>query len=195
MKAISKICSAVLLVSFGSAAQATDCSQWPHFSSTEDYLEPLSVPATKIGQHLTASEHADGIVFSSRRRGADIWLDIETYPGATVAIAGTRAIMIAGRLMDENFKRLMLEDDGTPIFAISEPDLRAVGCQFIWASEGGQNPIALMREFYKAMVWYEDGAPLSDQWNGSLMGDSTLAARLNAEALIPKWIMSAVDMQ
>lgn len=195
MTLISKLCSAGLLLSLATGAQAMDCSEWAHFSSSEEFLEPLSVPAKKIGKHLTSSEYSDGVVFSSRRKGKDVWLDIEKFPGTTTAIAGTRAIMMAGRLMDENFERLVLEDDGKPVFAISEPDLRAVGCQFIWAREGGQNPIALMRELYRAMVWYEDGRPMSAQWNGSLLGDTTLAASLSVDVLMPEWAMSAVEME
>lgn len=195
MSFFSKFCTAVMALGIASGAGATTCEEWSYFSSKEDFLEPLSVSSKKIGKHLTASEYSDGIVFSSKRRGKEVWLDIEKFPGTTSAIAGTRAIMMAGRLMDESFERLVLEDDGKPVFAISEPDLRAVGCQFIWAREGGQNPIALMRELYRAMVWYEDGRPLSAQWNGSLMGDTSLAAQLSTQVLMPEWAMSAVEME
>ncbi|MFG6572468.1 hypothetical protein ACGYLO_12745 [Sulfitobacter sp. 1A13353] len=195
MKFVSSICSALMLFSLASGAQATDCSEWAYFSSSEEFLEPLSVPAKKIGKHLTVSEYSDDVVFSSRRRGKDVWLDIEDFPATSPAIAATRALMMAGRLMDENFERLVLEDDGNPIFAINEPELREIGCQFIWAREGGQNPLALMRELYQAMVWYEGGRPLSDQWNGSLLGDTGLAAKLSTEVLMPEWAMSAVELE
>jgi hypothetical protein len=195
MSFFSKFCTAVMALGIATGAEATTCEEWSYFSSTEDFLEPLSVSSRRIGKHLTASEYSDGIVFSSKRRGKEVWLDIEKFPGDTSAIAGTRAIMMAGRLMDEGFERLVLEDDGKPVFSISEPDLRAVGCQFIWAREGGQNPIALMRELYRTMVWYEDGRPLSTLWNGSLLGDTNLAVQLSTQVLMPEWAMSAVEME
>jgi len=195
MSFFSKFCTAVMALGIASGAGATTCEQWSYFSSTEEFLEPLSVSSKKIGKHLTASEYSDGVVFSSRRKGKDVWLDIEKFPGSSSAIASTRALMMAGRLMDENFERLVLEDDGKPIFAISESKLREIGCQFIWSREGGQNPLALMRELYQAMVWYEDGRPMSTLWNGSLLGDTSLAAQLSAQVLMPEWAMSAVEME
>jgi len=174
------------------SAEATSCSSWPQFSSTEGYLEPLSVPAGKIGDHLSASPHMDELKFTSELRDTELWLDIVDLPGEATAAAVPRAIMMTGRLTDDSFDTLVLMDQGQGIFALSEPDLRAIGCQFIWGREGGQNPIALMRDLYRSMTDYPTGLPLSTAFNGSLMGDTMLAVRLNNEQLVPKWALSAL---
>ena len=100
--------------------------------------------------------------------------------------------MQAGRLADERFQRLVLAEAETGIFVIEEPALRAIGCRFIWGREGGENPIALIRDLFRNLVWYESGRPLSVRFSGSLLGDTSLAMSLNNELLIPKWVMSAV---
>ena len=193
MKLVSKFCSIAILFSAATAAQATDCSKWPRFSSSEAYLKPLSVPAEDIGEFLTASKFTDGIVFNSTRHDDEIWLDIKSFPGTTSAATATRSLMIAGRLMDENFKALVLEDDGKPIFSISQSQIRYIGCRFIWDREGGENPIALIREFYKALSWYPGGRPISTNWTGSLIGDTSLAVSLGNEVVMPQWAISALD--
>ena len=143
MKLVSKFCSIAILFSAATAAQATDCSKWPRFSSSEAYLKPLSVPAEDIGEFLTASKFTDGIVFN--------------------------------------------------IFSISQSQIRYIGCRFIWDREGGENPIALIREFYKALSWYPGGRPISTNWTGSLIGDTSLAVSLGNEVVMPQWAISALD--
>lgn len=173
--------------------EATSCQQWPQFASSLEYLQPLSVPAARIGDHMSAAEWSDGVEFASELRGNELWLDITRYPSDTTAIAGTRAILIVGRLADDSFDRLVLSDADRGIFSISEPDIRSIGCQFIWGVEGGENPIALLRDLYSAMTHYETGRPLSTRWNGSLLGDTNLALELNNGVLVPGWVRSAVE--
>ena len=192
-KTLKTFLSTVAVLMSAHTAQATNCSEWSRFSSSEDYLKPLSVPADQIGPHLSASKWSEGIEFTSRRKGDEIWLDIASYPGTTTAAGGPRAIMMVGRLADESFDRLVLSEEGEGVFAISERDLRSVGCRFIWGRTGGENPIALLREMYPPMVWYENGQPLSTAWDGSLLGDSQRAILIGTEVIIPKWVMSAVQ--
>lgn len=184
--------TALTITVLAGPAAARDCSEWPRFSSSQAYLQPLSVPASEIGDHLTASKWSDGIQVTSQRQGKDIWLDITHFPGTTTAAAGPRIIMMAGRLADESFSNLVLSDHGNGIFLISEPDIRSIGCRFIWGVEGGENPIALLREMYAKMVWFETHQPLSTRWNGSLLGDTMTATSINNDIVIPKWVMSAV---
>lgn len=175
------------------SASATDCRAWSRFDSSEAYLEPLSVPAGDIGEHLSASQWSRGITFTSVMKGDELWVDITSFPGETTAAAAPAAIMQIGRLADDSFKTLVLSDGEKGLFAIDEPDIRAVGCKFIWGRQGGENPVALLRDLYPPMRWYETGAPITTAWNGSLLGDSQLAMRIGTEVLIPKWVMSAVD--
>lgn len=189
----SAFCAVLYVSSLAGPAAATDCAQWARFSSTQEYLQPLAVPADRIGSHLSASEWSSGVEIESEMHGDELWIDITSFPGDTTAAAGPRAIMMVGRLADESFSHLVLSDAGTGLFAISEPDIRSIGCQFIWGVEGGQNPIALMREMYAAMTHYGTGQPLSTRWNGNLLGDTTIAINVNNEIVLPGWVMSAVE--
>lgn len=175
------------------AVEATDCSRWKRFAASEPYLRPLSVPAADIGAHLTASVYSEGIEFVSTLRGTELWLDITRFPGATSAAGAPRAILHVGRLADEAFDTLVLADGQEGKFTITEPELRRLGCRFIWGREGGENPIALLREMYQVMRHYETGHLLSRRFTGHLLGDTSLAMDLNNTLLIPQWALSAVD--
>lgn len=183
---------AILLASSAAQAAAADCAAWPRFTSSEPYLEPLSVPAAEIGAHLTASSGSNGVRFSSEMRGRDLWLDIIHFPGQTTAATAPAAIMRTGRLADDSFDRLILSHDGTGLFAIDRAPLRNIGCRFIWGREGGENPIALLRELFKDLTYYETGQSLGTGFNGSLLGDTQLALQLNIEVLLPAWVLKDV---
>ena len=169
-----------------------DCSAWSRFSSTEEYLEPLSVEAGKIGSHLSASEFSQGVEMRSEIRGDELWLDVEKYPGTTSAAIAPSLIMRVGRLADDSFQSLVLAHEGKGLFKIERDDLRKIGCRFIWGREGGENPIALMRELYQGLTYYETGAPLSRSFTGSLLGDTGLTMRLNNEVVLPAWILEDI---
>jgi len=175
------------------SANATDCAAWPRFSSSEAYLTPLSVEVSKVGEFFSSYEYSQGIQFTSEMRGSELWLDIVEFPGTTTAAGAPRVVMQIGRLVKDDFETLVLSEDGEGLFAISEDNLRNIGCQFIWGREGGQNPIALIRELYKQMEYYETRLPLSTRWNGSLLGDTTLAMTLNNDLVLPKWVVSAIQ--
>ncbi len=177
---------------FSATANATSCLNWPRFFSTEDYLEPLSIDVSQVGSFFSTYVHSEGIQFASEMRGNELWVDITKYPGTTTAAGALRAIMQMGRLVSDDFDTLVLADDGVGLFAISEPKLRDIGCQFIWGRKGGQNPIALMRDLFQGMEYYETRQPLSTRWNGSLLGDSNLAVTLNNEVLVPEWVLNSV---
>jgi hypothetical protein len=169
-----------------------DCSAWPRFASTEEYLKPLSVEAVAIGPHLSASEYTQGVELHSEIRGDELWLDVVKYPGTTSAAIAPALIMRVGRLADDNFQSLVLAHEGNGLFKIERGDLRKIGCRFIWGREGGENPIVLMRELYQKLTYYETGAPLSRSFTGSLMGDTGLALNLNNEIVLPAWIFEDV---
>ncbi len=46
-----------------------------------------------------------------------------------------------------------------------------------WGREGGQNPIALMRDLYKSMRHYETDQLITTHFKGLLLGDTDLALR------------------
>ncbi|SLN51925.1 hypothetical protein AQS8620_02250 [Aquimixticola soesokkakensis] len=184
---------ATVLFLAGAPALATDCSAWPRFSASEPALAPLSVKAGNIGPHLSDSPHSDGVKLSSKLKGRDLWIDITAFPGTTSAVVAPRMVMQLGRLADESFDRVVLADDSEGLFTLTEPEVRMIGCQFIWGREGGQNPIALMREMYRAMRHYGSGAPITTAFTGRLLGDTSLAMQINNEIVLPKWVISAVQ--
>lgn len=174
------------------AAFATDCTAWPRFAASEDYLKPLSLSPSEVAEALNASQYSSGLEVTTELRGRELWLDITLFPGDAPVVTGTAAIMKVGRLVDADFDQLVLSDDGTPIFSISEPVARELGCQFIWGREGGENPIHLMRILMKNLMRYETGQPLTTGFTGSLLGDTNLALSINNEVLAPEWALSAV---
>lgn len=172
---------------------ATDCSQWPNFGSRDDFLEPLSVPAKDLDDHLNGSADLEGIKIKTELAGRDLQLDVLYYPGTVSAAAALRVVFIIGRLSDESYDRLVLTDENRSLFYISEPDLRSVGCRFIWRSQVGENPIALMRDFYSDLRYFETDRLVVQGLTGSLIGDTQLVLQTNNEIVIPAWILSAVD--
>jgi hypothetical protein len=153
----------------------------------------LSVPAGNIGEHLNASVWSEGVMFQSDLKGRDLWLDITHFPGTPTAAKAPAAIIQVGRLADDGFDRLVLAQGDQGLFVIERGALRDIGCQFIWGREGGQNPIALMRDLYRQMSLYDSGMPLGRGFTGSLLGDTSLALRINNEVLLPAWV--AADVQ
>lgn len=188
---LSKATRLATLALLAAGPAAAGCEQWPAFSTTHGYLEPLSVPAAEIGPHLSASGWTDDVTFTSEMRDGDLWLDIIHFPGESTVAAAPRAIMQTGRLADDGFERLVLANEGEGLFVIDRPALREVGCQFIWGVEGGENPIHLLRLLFAAMHHY-DGRPLSTAWNGSLLGDTMLMTDLSNEILIPAWVLDGL---
>lgn len=95
--------------------------------------------------------------------------------------------------MGGDFDALVLVDNGTPIFLVDEGIAREVGCQFIWGREGGENPIHLLRILMKNLKRYDTGQPVTTGFTGHLLGDTTLAMRVNNEVLAQEWAISAVQ--
>jgi hypothetical protein len=176
-----------------SASQATDCSRWSRFESSEAYRQPLSVSASDIDDHLNGSVDLEGVDIAAELAGRDLQLDVLHYPGGVTAAAALRFVFMIGRLSDESYDRLVLMDEGEPLFYISEPDLRSVGCRFIWRRQGGENPIALMRDFYSNLYFFGTDQPVVRGLNGSLLGDTQRILQANNEVVLPSWIVSAIE--
>ncbi|MBF9060723.1 hypothetical protein HKCCSP123_16200 [Rhodobacterales bacterium HKCCSP123] len=176
-----------------SVSQATDCSRWPQFASNEAYLQPLSIEAANTDDHLNGSNDLEGIIIAADLEGRDLQLDVLHYPGDVTAAAALRVIFMIGRLSDESYDRLVLIDEGERLFYIAEPDLRSVGCRFIWRRQAGENPIALMRDFYSNLYFVETDQAVVRGLNGSLLGDTQRVLQANNEVVLPAWILSAIE--
>ena len=174
-------------------SHATDCSRWSRFPSNEAYLQPLSVSAAEIDGHLNGSMDLEGIEIAVDLDGGDLLLDVLSYPGDLTAAAALRVVFMIGRLSDESYDRLVLIDKGEHLFYINEPDLRSVGCRFIWRRQGGENPIALMRDFYSDLRFFDTDQPVVRGLSGSLLGDTQRVLQANNEVVLPAWIVSALD--
>lgn len=174
-------------------SHATDCSRWSRSQSNEAYLQPLSVSAAEIDGHLNGSMDLEGIEIAVDLDGGDLLLDVLSYPGDLTAAAALRVVFMIGRLSDDSYERLVLIDKGEPLFYINEPDLRSVGCRFIWRRQGGENPIAWMRDFYSDLRFYDTDQPVVRGLSGSLLGDTQRVLQANNEVVLPAWIVSALD--
>ncbi|WP_139194602.1 hypothetical protein [Roseovarius tolerans] len=175
------------------ALYATDCSAWSQFNSTQDYLESRSIDPLEVDDALNASQFSRGLEITTELRDRELWIDILSFPGDAPVVTGTAAIMKVGRLAGGEFDALVLVDNGTPIFLVDEPIAREVGCQFIWGREGGENPIHLLRILMKNLKRYDTRQPVTTGFTGHLLGDTTLAMRINNEVLAQEWAFSALE--
>lgn len=187
--ALALLCYAVS----GQSAFATDCSAWPQFKTTEPALAPLSVTMTDLQNVLNAGVAAEGMIFEFKSVGRDIWIDVTYAPAESATLAGLRNAFMAFRLISDDFEHFVFSENGAGLFKIGEPFAREIGCQFIWGREGGQNPIYLLRLFYRNLRDFESGALAVDGFNGSLLGDTSRALQFNNEVFVPKWLFSAIQ--
>ncbi|SIN82759.1 hypothetical protein SAMN05444002_0818 [Vannielia litorea] len=171
----------------------TDCTKWPEFTAPEPYLKPQSVSMNQIQNYLNASESSEGVIFDVERKGRELWLDIVYVPADATVIVGVRSIFQIGRLIDGDFDSIVFSDDGQGLYALPEPMLRELGCQFIWGREGGQNPIYLIRVFFQNLRDFENGKLAVSGFNGSLLGDTGRAMSYHNEVFAPKWILTALE--
>lgn len=166
-------------------------SQGGFVASNDAHLAPLSVPAADIDAWLNASPYSSGIRFKSALHGRDLWLDITAFPEQAPEVGSVRALMQMGRVVTADFDQLVLVDGERVLFVISEPDLRRVGCQFIWPARKGSDPISLMRQLVEAL-WEEQGLEPPE----GLSPDGSVGTTIHAMALIedhlnPAWVASA----
>lgn len=177
----------------GSAGPETcDGQYWP--GSLPEH-EVDSVPRETLEQFLKHLPAADGIGFQVLNNANEIQLDIVSYPGNVSVAASTRVLFIVGRVTKPGYRNLVLADNGRPLFKISYESIHRIGCQFIWGEQGGQNPIALMREFIDNLRYYDGDARVAPIFPGSLFGDTNLAIGTLNGVVTPKWVMGTVRVE
>lgn len=173
------------------ASSAASCEQGAFASSTEEHLQPLSVPASEVGTWLTASPYSSGIHFTSELHGRDLWLDITDFPARAPEVASIRALMQLGRVVSADFDRLVLVDGREAQFVVAETDLRSVGCQFVWPANTGANPIDLMRRMIEALREENGGRPIKGLTTTASAGTSANAVAIVEDYLNVAWVESA----
>jgi hypothetical protein len=157
----------------------------------EAHLKPLSVPAADIDAWLNASPYSSGIRFKSALHGRDLWLDITAFPKQAPEVGSVRALMQMGRVATADFDQLVLVDGEQALFVISEPDLRGVGCQFMWPGQKGTDPISLMRQLVEALREGQGLQPLEGLSPDGSAGTTIHAMALIEDHLNPAWVASA----
>ena len=191
-----KFGAAILAVIYSASSSfANECGSnyWP---GTLPEHEPNSVAVSELGEYLTTFPSAEGIVFEVTSKPGELWIDVVEYPGEVSLIAASRILFIIGRIADGEFGSLVLADAEEGLFRISESDIRAIGCQFVWGVEGyGQNPIALLRQFADALTHYNTGRRVALPFNGSLLGDTNKALAMLNETVSPQWILRTVEIK
>lgn len=173
------------------ANPAASCEQGAFAPSTEEHLQPLSVPASEIGAWLTASPYSSGIHFTSELHGRDLWLDITDFPERAPEVGSIRALMQLGRVVDADLDRLVLVDGQEALFVVAEADLRSVGCQFVWPANTGANPIDLMRRMIEALREENGGRPIEGLTTTGSAGTSVNAVAIVEDHLNVAWVESA----
>lgn len=184
---------AVLFSGGGVLANECGSNYWP---GTLPEHEPNSVSVSELSSFLATFPTAEGIKFKVEIKPGELWIDILEYPGEVTVAAAPRVLFIIGRITDGEFGSLVLADAGEGLFRISEDDIRAIGCQFVWGVEGrGQNPIALLREFSDALTYYDTGRRVALPFNGSILGDTNKAMAALNEAVTPQWVLRTVEIK
>lgn len=187
--------TALAMLFSASGALANECGSnyWP---GTLPEHEPNSVAVSELGEFFLTFPAAEGIKFDVEVKPGELWIDVLEYPGDVTVAAASRILFIIGRIADGEFGSLVLADADEGLFRISETDIRAIGCQFVWGVEGrGQNPIALIRQFADALRYYDTGRRVALSFNGSLLGDTNKAVAVLNEAVNPQWVLRTVEIK
>ena len=187
------ICFAVgVAYLFGSFVAFADACPGQVFAGTNDLTKPSSVSIAGISDFVEAASWSDGIRVRASEQGDDVLLDVVAYPGTTSVAAATRVVWLIGRIMNTNAKTVVFVDEKKELFSIDAMVLKNIGCRFVVGEKAGENPIALMREFYDAVLYSGSGKRIAPIFTGSLLGDTSAAMTANNEVFVPGWVMSAV---
>lgn len=175
---------------FAASANTCDGKYWP--GPLQEH-EPNAIALPELEAHLNQLSVAEGIGFDIELKDDGLWIDVTEYPGNVTLAAASRVLFIIGRITDGQFGSMVLSDNGKGVFRISEPDIRAIGCQFVWSVPNhGENPIVLVREFADALTYYDTGGRVALPYNGSPLGDTQKALSVLNDALVPKWVLKTV---
>ncbi|MCL4069324.1 hypothetical protein M3484_22455 [Pseudomonas sp. GX19020] len=188
---ISTSTAAIIATTFGGAALADPCPG-QMFVAKNETAPPTSVSASDIATFVAAAPWAEGVRVTAEERDAELWVDVTEFPGNTTAAAAPRTAWLVGRIMDTDATTVVFFDADQALFQIEARALKDIGCRFVVGEEAGENPIALMREFYDAVTRYGSGERIAPRFTGSLLGDTTTAMTANNEVFVPEWILSAV---
>lgn len=183
--------AAAMAVSFGSAALAGPCPG-QMFAAKNETAPPTSTAPADIAAFVAAAPWAEGVRVSVEERGTELWVDVTDFPGNITAAAAPRTAWLIGRIMDTSAATVVFADADEALFQIAAPVLKDIGCRFVVGEQARENPVALMREFYDAMMRYGSGQRIAGRFTGSLLGDTTTAMTANNEVFVPEWVLSAV---
>jgi hypothetical protein len=184
-----------VFVSTAAFAQPETCQSeyWP---GTLPEHEVDSVDVSELQRFLDTSPAIEGIEFETSLHGdGEVWLDIVRFPGEVTVLASLRTVLIVGRVVKPQYKKLVLADNGEGVFEVPYADLHRIGCQFVWSEGKGQNPIALMRDLADKLGSYPNGARVAPPFNGSLLGDTTTMLTTMNQIVYPKWVLKTVEIK
>lgn len=181
------------LACLGNLAKAQSTCPGALYSGTPDLAPANSTPNNQLQSFVNdRAQWSDGVKIKVVDRGSELWLDVTEFPGSTLAVAGLRIVWLVARISSGSQKAIVFVDGDSPIFMIDSVTLKDQGCRFVIGGQGGENPIALIREFFDALRYYDNAARVSPFYNGSLLGDTSTAMGVHNDVFLPKWILSAV---
>lgn len=191
MKSI--LVAAILTAFVGQAHASSDICPSFEFKGRASNIEVSSVPASEIDNFVERSDFSDGFRTKTIVKGDELWIDIVEYPGTTTAAAATRIAFIIGRAIKGSPEKIVFADGDKAVFSVPSIKLKDIGCQFSFGEEGGENPIALMREFFSSMTKVDTGKSFSEVFTGNLFADTNSAFMINNEFFVKDWVLSAVN--
>lgn len=194
MKTISQAIAILAISTSAAVAAENSCGEkyWPG-TGPEHAVDQVSVSG--IQDFLDTSPAVDGIKFAVTVKGKEVWLDIVQYPPQVSVIASLRSLLVLGRVVKPGYDKLVLADGDKGLFQVSYQDIHAIGCQFVWGTEGGQNPIHLLRELADSLTYYADGSRVAPPFTGSLMGDTSAMLGTMNKIVYPEWLLKTVTIQ
>lgn len=194
MKTISQAIAILAISTSAAVAAENSCGEkyWPG-TGPEHAVDQVSVSG--IQSFLDTSPAVDGIKFDVTIKGKEVWLDIVQYPPQVSVIASLRSLLVLGRVVKPGYDKLVLADGDKGLFQVNYQDIHAIGCQFVWGSEGGQNPIHLLRELADSLTYYADGSRVAPPFTGSLMGDTSAMLGTMNKIVYPEWLLKTVTIQ
>ncbi len=179
---------AALLSTTAASASGCDAS---YKSGTLAEHRPGYVAVDDLQEFMDENDIAGGITYSFEEKDDELWIDIEEVSSETSGVVVARNLFVFGRVLDKDYRKFILSDEGAGVFSISGPKLQSIGCQFVWKEDRGENPIVLLRALADNLTYHDSGSRVAPPFNGSLLGDTKAAMDTLSGNMVPQWVLSA----
>lgn len=181
-----------LFLNAATNANASPCDNYKYNSSPLPHLQAGSIPNDELDQYLNDSQYSHGIKFEIEPSEDELRVDIVSYPPEAQLAAGLFMLLQIGRLAEEDFKRIVLIENGEEIFSFDGSAVRKNGCQALWGTSAAGSPMMLLVDVMAYAKDTEDN-PLIPRYTGNWLTDMTVALEAFNTKIAPLWIFSAAE--